>query len=143
MHGNGLTNLVPELKDHLDGTAMTNGILSAHFEAEAKLDRQSPIDFDVSNGFDLSFDLTKVQHRASPDGPVLAGVDEVRSDDIRIVPAESIVHVKTLEVDKPIGLLTQDAQGIHAIGWVYKLPTTQRGNSGYAAGRSGDIRHAP
>jgi hypothetical protein len=125
IHGDGLTQLVPELKDQIDGTAMDNGTASGHLEAEAKLDRQSPIDFDVSHGFDFTFDLTKVQYHAKPDGPTLASVDEVRSENIRIAPADSIVHFKTLEIDNPIGLITQDKAGIHALGWVYKLPTTQ------------------
>jgi hypothetical protein len=125
VHGDGLTKLIPELKKQIDGSGMDNGSASGHFEAEAKLDRQSPLDFDVSKGFDLSFDLSKVQYRAQPDGPVLAGVDEVKSEKIRIVPADSIVHFKMLEIDKPIGLITQDDKGVHALGWVYKLSTTQ------------------
>jgi hypothetical protein len=123
VHGDGLTQLVPELKDQVDGTAMDSGALTAHFEADAKLDRRTPVDFDVSHGFDLSFVLDKVAYRSKPDGPVLAGVDEVRSEGIRIVPDESIVHVKTLEITEPIGLITQDKAGIHALGWTYKLPT--------------------
>jgi hypothetical protein len=125
IHGRGLTDLVPELKPQIDGSAMDTGTAAAHLEADAKWDRQSPIDFDVSHGLDLSFLLSKVEYREKPDGPVLAGVDAVMSENIRIVPAESIVHFKTLEIDKPIGLVTQDSAGIHALGWVYKLPTTQ------------------
>jgi hypothetical protein len=122
VRGDGLTGLVPELKPKLDGSNLTNGSLTAHLEAEAKLDRRSPIDFDLSHGFDLSFLVDKVYYRGAPDGPVLMGVDEVQSENIRIQPMESIVHVKTLEITKPIGLISQDEAGIHALGWVLKLP---------------------
>jgi hypothetical protein len=123
IHGDGLTKLVPEIQKRIDGTGMNDGTASGHLDVEAKLDRQSPIDFDVSRGFDLTFDLSKVQYRAEPGKDVLAGVDDVRSESIRIAPADSIVHFKTVEIDKPIGLITQDKQGIHLMGWVYKLPT--------------------
>jgi hypothetical protein len=122
IHGAGLTDLVPELKEQLDGSTMDAGCATAHFAAEANLDRRSPVDFDVSHGFDLSFVLGKVQYRAKPDGPVLAGVDEVRSEKIRVAPADSVVHFKTLEITRPIGLVVQDDKGIHLLGWVYKLP---------------------
>src|ERR1700761_8881827 len=74
VRGDGLTGLVPELKPELDGSNLTNGSLTAHLEAEAKLDRRSPIDFDVSHGLDLSFLINKVYYRGTPDGPVLVGV---------------------------------------------------------------------
>jgi len=127
VHGDGLTELVPELQQQVDGTAMTDGSLSAHLNVDAKLDRRSPIDFDVSRGFDLSLVLDKVQYRAKPEGPVLAGVDEVRSEGIRIAPRDSTMYFKTLEITNPIGLVTRDVAGIHALGWTYKIPgvTTQ------------------
>jgi hypothetical protein len=125
LHGNGLTQLVPELKDQIDGSTMDNGGASGHLDAHIVLDRRTPIDFDISHGFDLTFDLSKAYFRSRPDGPVLAGVDEVRSEDIRIAPADSIVHFKTLEITKPIGLVTQDKAGVHVFGWIYKLPGDQ------------------
>jgi hypothetical protein len=123
VHGDGLTRLVPELKDNIDGSGMSNGSLTAQLNLDAALDRRSPLDFDVSRGFDLGVVLSKVEYRSQPDGPVLAGVDEVRSEGIRIVPGESIVHLKTLEITQPIGRITRDQAGIHALGWTYKLPT--------------------
>ncbi len=125
VRGDGLTGLVPELKPKLDGADLTNGSLTAHFEAEAKLDRRSPLDFDLSHGFDLSFLLNKVYYRQKPDGPVLVGVDEVQAESIRVQPAQSVVRVKELDITKPIGLISQDEAGIHALGWVLKLPKPQ------------------
>ena len=125
VHGEGLTDLVPELKSKINGGSMTDGTVTAHLEAEARFDRKNALDFDVSRGLDLNVLLNNVQYRAVPNGPVLAGVEEVRADSIRIQPVESIVHVKTLEITKPIGLFTQDEAGVHALGWVYKISTTQ------------------
>ncbi len=121
VHGRGLTDIVPELKPKVDGAPMENGTIAAHFETDARLDRQSPLDFDFSRAFDLNILLNKVEYRAKPDGPILAGVEEVRSDGIRIDPSASIVHVKTLEITRPIGLLTQDEKGIHLLGLACKI----------------------
>jgi hypothetical protein len=125
IHGDGLTDLVPELKSQIDGSAMTNGTSSAHLEADAKWDRKSPLDFDISNGMDADVVVSKVQHRASPDGPILAGVDEVRAENIRFDPSQPLLRFKTIEITKPIGLVKRDKTGIAAAGWVYKIATTQ------------------
>jgi Domain of Unknown Function (DUF748) len=122
VHGNGLTALLPELKPHVDGSQLTNGNFSAHLESLAKLNRRSPIDFDLSHGMDLDFLVKDVQYRATPDGPVLVGLEEMQSEGIRVEPANSLVHVKTLEITKPIGFFTMDNAGMHVLGWVVKMP---------------------
>jgi hypothetical protein len=122
VRGNGLTALVPEIKPQVDGTPLTDGRFSAHLESLVKLDRRSPLDFDLSHGMDLDFLVKNVEYRASPDGPVLAGLEEIQSDGIRIEPANSFVHLKTLEITKPIAFFTLDNAGIHILGWVVKLP---------------------
>jgi hypothetical protein len=133
VHGNGLTDLAPEYQSELDGGSMDNGVMTARLEAEVKFDRRTPLDFDLSHGFDLAFVLSKFEHRASPGGPVLLGVDEVRADSIRIDPSQSLVHVRTLEITKPAGLLTRDSKGIEALGWVYRSPPPQAGATQPAA----------
>jgi hypothetical protein len=122
VHGDGLTALAPELKGQVDGSQLTDGRFSAHLFSLMKMDRRSPVDFDLSHGLGLDFVLKDVEYRASGDGPVLLGVEEIQSDGIRIEPANSFVHVKTLEITKPIGLFPVDKAGLHALGWVVKLP---------------------
>ncbi len=125
IHGEGLTDLVPELKSQIDGSRMTDGTSSAHLEADAKWDRKGPLDFDISRGMDADFVLSKVEHRASPNGPILAGVEEVRAENIRLDPRQPLVRFKTIEITKPIGRIKRDETGISAAGWVYKIATTQ------------------
>jgi hypothetical protein len=122
VRGDGLTKLVPELQPYVDGTPLTDGQLKAHLEAQMKIDRRSPIDFDLSHGFDLDFLLKDVQYTGAAGGPILAGVDSVQSEGIRVEPAHSFVDVKSLEITKPAGTFVQDAAGLHALGWVIKLP---------------------
>ncbi len=127
IHGDGLTKYSPDLKKTIDGSGMTNGQFGAHVEATLKLDRHSPIDFDLSHPFGVEFDLTNVKYRSAPNGPVLAGIDEVRSEGVRVIPATGDVTIKTLELTNPNALLIRDTDGIHALGWVLKSqpPATQ------------------
>jgi hypothetical protein len=128
IHGDGLTKLSPPLQKTLDGSGMTNGQFEAHVEALLKLERRSPIDFDLSHPFSAEFDLTKVEYRSAPNSPVLAGIDEVRSDGIRVIPATGSVSIKTIELTNPNAVLVRDTDGIHALGWVLKAqkpPETQ------------------
>ena len=127
IHGDGLTKLVPELADTLDGSAMTNGQAEAHVEAVLKLDRRDPMVFDFSTPYAADFLLTNVRFRSSPGSPTLGGLDEVQAEDIRVRPATSNVEVKSLEITKPALLVAREKDGIHALGWTIKLPapTTQ------------------
>ena len=127
IHGDGLTKLSPTLQKTLDGSGMTNGQLEAHVEASLKLDRHSPIDFDLSHPFGAEFDLTNVKYRLAPNSPVLAGIDEVRTDGVRVIPATGSVAIKTVELTNPTAVLVRDKDGIHALGWVLKSqpPATQ------------------
>jgi hypothetical protein len=120
--GEGLTALVPELKDQIDGSGMTDGRFKAKFEAQAKVDRRTPLDFDPQRPFELDFDLTNVEFRAADNGPVLAGVEEVRTEAARIRPATGDVLVHLLEITKPTAQVLRDKQGIRAAGLLYKMP---------------------
>ncbi|HSV12746.1 MAG TPA: DUF748 domain-containing protein, partial [Tepidisphaeraceae bacterium] len=122
VRGDGLTALAPALKANVDGSQLTDGRLAAHFETAVKLERRSPLEFDLSRGCDVDLLLKNVEYRAMDKGPVLAGLEELRADAVRIEPANSLVHARTLEITKPIGFVTQDEAGIRALGWLIKLP---------------------
>src|SRR5204863_184618 len=80
------------------------------------LDRQSPVEFDLSRGFEADAALTGVQFRAAPDGPVLAGLEEVRAEAVHVRPATGDVRAKSLEIVKPTLHAERDAKGIYALG---------------------------
>lgn len=126
--GDALAALLPEIKDALAPSTMTDGSLKARLDAQAKLDRRTADDFDFSRGFELTGSLKQLEFRASPDGPILAGVEEMNIENARVRPASGSVIIKSLEINKPIGAVRRDKQGLHFLGLVLKLPdkaTTQ------------------
>jgi hypothetical protein len=127
INGKGVTDLLPELKDKIDGSELTRGTFHSHLDATINYKRRGPRDWDVARGFALDFDVKPVEFRAEPEGPILAGLEEIRSDGIKIEPAAGNVLFKSVDITKPIGQVLRDDRGIHAAGFVIPLKkaTTQ------------------
>lgn len=126
IQGDGLTALLPQLKSVVDGAAMTDGRFQTHLELSGKFSRRGPADFDFTRPFDLDLQIKGTEFRAEPQGPILAGVEQVHAEAIRVTPATGAVSLKTLEITKPIGQLWRDKDGLHALGWTVKLPTMEQ-----------------
>lgn len=122
IRGDGVTQLMPELKPQIDGSGMTDGVAAGHVGVALKLERRVPTDFDLSRGYGVDFSLAKVEFRSSPTSPVLAGVEEVRSEGIRVRPEGKGVEVKSLEITRPAAFVVRDKEGIKALGLLLKSP---------------------
>jgi len=127
IHGDGLTKLSPALQGRIDGSAMISGQLAAHVEATLKLARHSPIDFDLSHPYGAEFVASNVQYRSAPNTPVLAGLDELRSEGVHVIPHTGDISVKSIELTNVAATVIRDTDGIHALGMVLKSqsPATQ------------------
>ena len=119
IQGRGLTELLPEMKEQLDGSQLIDGRFRAHAEAKARFARRGPRDFDLGRGFDLDVLLSGIEFRGGADGPTLAGLESLQSDGIR-VDKSGKVHIKTLEILKPAGAFARDSDGLHALGYVIR-----------------------
>ncbi len=122
IRGDSVTALFPELKDQLDGAPLQDGQFHAHLEGQAKLVQVHPVGFDFSRPMGGEFVLNQVAFKDKPDGTVLAGVDEVRSDGIRFDPKSGNLEIRSIEITKPIGSALRDKDGLHLAGIVFKLP---------------------
>jgi len=69
------------------------------------------MDFDISRGLGVDFELKKVEFRDGADGPILAGLDGLRIDGARIEPASGSVRVKSIEIAKPAGRVVREKDG--------------------------------
>jgi hypothetical protein len=123
INGAGLTALVPEIKDLIDGSSLNSGIFHAHADLLFHVNRKNAWQIDVSRGFATDLDIKDVAYRASPNGKVLAGVDDIHSDGVQINPNAGNVHVKILEITNLVGKVTRQNDGVHLLGLVVKLPT--------------------
>ena len=127
--GKGLTDIVPQLATTIKGDGLTEGTFNTHLAVSLNYGRRGPRDLDLGRGFVALFTLKPLEFRGQPDGPVLAGVEEVRGEGIKVDPKKGDVIIKSIDVSKPIGRFVRDEQGIHALGFVIPLkpaePTTQ------------------
>jgi hypothetical protein len=122
IQGNGITTLIPALATEVDGSSLTKGELQAHFGASLTLRNVRPADFGLDNGGVLAFSLKDVGFKADPDGPVIAGVGEVRADGIAISPQAKLIDAREIEVDNLLARAARSADGVHAFGLVFKIP---------------------
>jgi hypothetical protein len=116
IRGQGITEFLPDLAERIDGSRLTDGRFRASAQAHAKFARRGPRDFDLARGFDLDLLLKDVALRQGLDGPVLAGVQAIEADTIRIQPKDGRVHAKSLEITKPVAIASRDAEGLHLLG---------------------------
>lgn len=126
--GRAVTDLFPDLATQIDGSRLTDGRFRTQVQAHAKYDRRGPRDFDISRGIQLDVEVESLALTDGEKGPVLAGVESLQCDALRIEPKTGLVHAKVLEVNKPIATASRDAAGVHLLGLVIKPPaasTTQ------------------
>ncbi len=127
IHGDGIFALAPKLREQIDAAELKNGQFKTHAELQMKVDRRGPMDVEFfKRPFTIETLLVKgTEFRATPDGPVLVGLDELRVDDTRVKPSDGSVRVKSVDVSKFIAQIIREKDGIHACGLVVKLPATQ------------------
>jgi hypothetical protein len=124
IRGDGVTDLFPSLKSQLDGSAMTDGRFAAHLSLLLRREIHDPLDFDLSGGFGLDVSAKGIEFRDRPDGPVLAGLEEATSENIRVQPEAHTVVVQDIELTNPSAKIFRDSAGVHVLGWVAKLSPT-------------------
>jgi hypothetical protein len=117
--GRAVTDLRPDLAAKIDGGKLTDGKFSTSVEAHAKFDRRGPRDFDLSRGFQLDVAM-KGPTFADDKDTVLAGVESLQCDALRVEPKTGRIHAKVLEVNKPIATASRDAEGLHLLGLTFK-----------------------
>jgi hypothetical protein len=123
IQGNGITTLLPRLASEIDGSSLTQGELQATLDSVLTLQNVRPADFGLDNGGQFGFSLKNVTFKADPTGPVLAGVGEVHSDGIAISPHAKSIIAREIDVDNLTARAGRSADGIHALGLVFKIPS--------------------
>jgi hypothetical protein len=133
IHGEGITSVLPALKEKLDGAELKDGRFAAHVEALLKVSRRGSLDIDLARGLGLDFLLKGVEFKDGEAGPVLAGLDELHVDLTKFDPKSGDVHVKAIEIVKPKGLVSRDKDGLHILGLLIKLPAAEPAVAGAPA----------
>lgn len=125
LNGAGLLAVAPQLSSQVDGAPLTAGRFHASLAARLSMDRLDPVKFDFDRAFGGELTLRDVEFRAQPAGPILAGVEEVHSENIQVRPSEKAaggkeVRIKTVEINNLVARASRETDGIHLLGIVLK-----------------------
>jgi hypothetical protein len=120
IRGSGITELLPKLAEKIDGTGLTDGQFHTQLQLRAKLDKRGPRDIDLSRPFTLDVAVNDIAFTQGDTKYV--GLESIRADQVRVVPASGSVLAKTLEIVKPQAYAVREADGIHALGLIIKTP---------------------
>jgi len=123
LSGNGMLAVAPALKKHIDGAGLTDGSARLSLFLVLKARRRGPLDFDFLRDFGFECALKEVEFKGAPDGPVLAGFEELRIEAASIKPEARSVELKLIELQKPVGEIRRTPDGIQALGLTVRLPS--------------------
>ena len=124
IQGNGLARLLPGLSKIMHVGKLTDGTFGVHAAAQLQMDRRTPIEFNFQRPFVAAITLKNMAFRAKPDGPVDAGLTEVRADKIFVDLQRRSIHIPLVNILAPAGRLTLGKHGLHVLGMVlpFKAP---------------------
>ncbi len=113
-----LAEFWPWTRGQLQGL-MDSGELTGKASIDLDVRRARPFEIGLSRPFEAEARLSELYLRASPDGPLLAGVEAIGIEGIRIDPKRNRARVQTIEIQKPVARLERWADGIGALGVRY------------------------
>jgi len=118
--GRALADALPAFGEQLAGVELDDGRLGFEADATLRMRRRQPLAFDFAKDYGLEFVLRDLSLTNGDDGPVLAGLEELRVDVAKIAPDSGDMHIKMVEVVKPQGMIAQTEEGLHLAGFVFK-----------------------
>jgi hypothetical protein len=122
VRGSGLTDLVPELRPHIDGSPLIEGSLIAQLTGTLELDRRNPTDLNLARGFGANLHIEPLHYRSRVDGPIELGVDRIDIESLKVRPAFAGASIKGVTIAVPRLDIERRKDGLHAFGWRVPLP---------------------
>ena len=114
---------------------MTDGRGKTHIEVLGKFRGRRLGQYDFTKPFDLDLTIAGSEFRSSTDSPVLLGLENLHGESIHVIPQTGEVHIKTIELTKPMGNVWRDKAGVHVLGWTVKPPAPQPATTQTAASK--------
>ena len=125
IRGEELAKTHPNLAATIDAAELRNGQFGGSVRGILKARRVGPLDFALEDGFGIELEVTDLALRAEPDGPILAGIDNILVDVPRIAPTETggtDIVVKTVDVRTPRLDVLKAPEGTTVAGILFKVP---------------------
>ncbi len=124
LRGPGLAEAVPALPRYFAVKALRTGTLTASASISLRLDRRSPLDFNLAQPFSASAIISGIAFRDTPHGPVMAGIENISADKITVDPAHFSIAVPMLNIRKLTLRITHDATGLGVAGLPLNMQKT-------------------
>ncbi len=122
VNGSAIGRCFPQLAELVDGTALDDGQFEGHVEAILEVYRENPVTIAWRRGISGEIQARDVAFRNGAEGPVLAGFRGLRVEIERILPDEGLIHIRSVELDKPLGRIVREADGIRVLDVLVKVP---------------------
>ena len=130
LRGQGLTEVLPDLAEVLDGSELDGGRLSGALQAVMRIRRRNPTDFDLASGFGFELEVKDVELHDRPGGELLAGVESILVDGRSVRPETGDVHLRSIEINGSKGLARKEPEGFRALGLLLKTPAGEAQTEG-------------
>ncbi|HEU4417572.1 MAG TPA: DUF748 domain-containing protein, partial [Planctomycetota bacterium] len=114
-----LLRVRPGLADRLAGDVQ-EGTLGLRFLAEFDLHRSRRDEFPFGMPFAVHTEVHDLALRGTPDGPLLAGLENFSCDVPMFDPRTGDVRAQTIDVQTPALHLVRQQDGLHALGFVLR-----------------------
>ena len=122
IRGEGLLEAFPALAEKIDGRELADGRVRGRIETTFQVKRRYPADIGFAAPFGMRFNVKGAEFRGGQEGPVLLGLQDLAMEAPRIDPKTGGVHVKSLELTKPAALVRRTKEGVHAAGFLVRMP---------------------
>ncbi len=122
IHGSEVTSLIPQLAEHIDGQGLSDGRFTTDLDAQLFFTRRGLFGIDLTRDIGGSFTIKNTALTQTGVEKPLAGVEEIRGEQLRISLEPMTINLRSLEITKPAAHIYRDKDGIHALGMMYKLP---------------------
>ena len=142
IRGEGLLEAFHPSRRRSTADELADGRVRGRVEATFQVKRRYPADVGFSVPFGMRFHVKGAEFRGGPEGPVLLGLQELAMEAPRIDPKTGGVHVKSVEITKPAALVRRTREGVHAAGFLVRLPPAAEGTE-TAAGSDEQPEAAP
>lgn len=117
----------PALRERIAVTELTDGEFRAEMLAALDLRRRGPLDFDLSQGCGLEFELREVALLGSPGQPPLLGLDNLRVEASQLQPVSSDFRIRSIEITGSQARVARRNEGLEVAGLLLKTATPSGG----------------
>jgi hypothetical protein len=114
--GAAINRVVPELMPKINTSTLRDGRFQSEISTTARVRRRGPTQIDWGRGFELDLAIANTAFRDGADGAVLAGVETIRGENIKVDPPTGNVTIRQVEINALQARTWRDQAGLNVLG---------------------------